>query len=42
MDRRPAGATPAELADHDGRVAARVRREVTTKLDTGLKQARRD
>jgi 3-methyladenine DNA glycosylase AlkD len=25
------------LADHDGRLAARVRREVATKLDTGRK-----
>lgn len=31
-------AVRAFLADHDGAVAARVRREVTTKLETGRKQ----
>jgi 3-methyladenine DNA glycosylase AlkD len=29
------------VADHDDRIAARVRREVTSKLETGLKQRRR-
>jgi 3-methyladenine DNA glycosylase AlkD len=35
------GAVRGFLADHDGVLAARVRREVRAELDTGRKRARR-
>lgn len=38
---RDPGVVRAFLDDHDGTIAARVRREVTATVDTGLKNPRR-